>query len=168
MKCRMMAAAMLFHGDELLMMERSMSRTLNPGMWAAVGGHLEPDELSRPRDACLREIYEETGFGPDDIVDLQLRYILLRNKENELRQQFIYSGVTKRKTFVDTDEGRLHWIPVDQVLNRDRDIPYIFRMALDHYFRLGPSEHVWVGIANLDPSTVQPRVDWVPLTDPHY
>lgn len=168
MKCRMMAAAMLFHGDELLMMERSMERTLNPGMWAAVGGHLEPDELSRPREACLREIAEETGFTRDDITDLTLRYILLRNKDGELRQQFIYSGHTNRKDFVDTDEGKLHWIPIAQVL--DRNIPYIFRMALEHYFRVGPGpgEHVWVGIANLDASTEQPRIDWVPLTDPGY
>jgi 8-oxo-dGTP diphosphatase len=166
MKCRMMAAAMLFHGDELLMMERSMERTLNPGMWAAVGGHLEPDELSRPRDACMREIYEETGFAPDDIKELKLRYILLRNKDGELRQQFIYSGIATRKDFVDTDEGKLHWVPVAEVL--DREIPYIFRMTLDHYFREGPREHAWVGIASLDPSTNGPRVDWLPLTDPNY
>ncbi|GAA3408302.1 NUDIX domain-containing protein [Paenibacillus hodogayensis] len=168
MKCRMMAAAMLFHDDELLMMERSMSRTLNPGMWAAVGGHLEPDELSRPRHACLREIQEETGFGPDDIADLKLRYILLRNKEGELRQQFIYSGRALRRDFVDTDEGDLHWVPVAEVLDRDRDIPYIYRKTLEHYFRTGPCDHVWVGVANLDPPSGQPRVDWVPLTDPNY
>lgn len=166
MKSRMMAAAMLFHGDELLMMERSLARTLNPGMWAAVGGHLEPDELSRPRDACLREIFEETGFAPDDIEELTLRYILLRNKDGELRQQFIYSGRAKRKDFIDTDEGQLHWVPLADVL--DRDIPYIFRMMLEHYFRVGPGEHAWVGIARLDPATDKPCVDWVPLTDPGY
>lgn len=166
MKCRMMAAAMLFHEDKLLMMKRSMSRTLNPGMWAAVGGHLEPEELSRPRDACLREIAEETGFADDEIEELTLRYILLRNNQGELRQQFIYSGIVKRTNFVDTDEGELYWIPIEEVL--DRDIPYIFRAALEHYFREGPRDHAWVGTANMDAATGYPRVDWVPLTDPRY
>lgn len=166
MECRMMAAAMLFYGDELLMMERSPNRTLNPGMWAAVGGHLEPDELNRPRDACYREIFEETGFARDDIEELTLRYILIRNKDGELRQQFIYSGKALRKNFIDSDEGTLHWVPLPQVLNRE--IPYIYRMALEHYFRVGPCEHAWVGIANFDEQESRPRVDWVPLSDPHY
>lgn len=166
MKCRIMTAIMLFNGDELLMMERSMTRTLNPGMWAAVGGHVEPEEMSRPRDAILREIFEETGFAPEDIERLTLRYVLLRNKDGELRQQYIYSGDTLRRDFVDSDEGKLHWIPREQVL--DRDIPYIYRKSLEHYLAHGPAEHAWVGIASADPVTALPRVDWIPLTDPNY
>lgn len=166
MKCRIMAAAMLFHGDELLMMKRSMSRTLNPGMWAAVGGHLEPDELSRPRDACLREIAEETGFTEQDIENLKLRYILLRNNNGELRQQFIYSGNAKRKDFVDTDEGELHWIHVSEAL--ERNLPYIYRATLEHYLSGGDRSHVWVGIASRDEAGQSPKVDWVPLSDPLY
>lgn len=155
---------MLFHGDELLMMKRSAKRTLNPGMWAAVGGHLEPDELGRPRDACLREIAEETGLLEHDIEALTLRYVLLRNNKGELRQQFIYSGRAKRKDVIDTDEGELHWIPRADVL--DRDIPYIFRATLEHYFRVGETDFAWVGIARANPQTGEAGVDWVPLTDP--
>lgn len=166
MKCRIMTAAMLFHGDELLMMERSMQRTLSPGMWAAVGGHLEPDELSRPRDACLREIAEETGFEPKDVADLTLRYVLLRNKEGELRQQYIYSGTALRKDFIDSDEGKLHWIPTARVL--DRTIPYIFRKTLERFLSVGPEPQVWVGIARLNESDGKPCMDWSPLSDPGY
>jgi 8-oxo-dGTP diphosphatase len=66
---RMLSTALLINSkDELLMMKRSLNRTLSPGLWAAVGGHLEPHELNHPRAACLREIAEETGIGHADIT----------------------------------------------------------------------------------------------------
>jgi 8-oxo-dGTP diphosphatase len=166
MESLMIAAAMLFHGDELLMMKRSMTRTINPGMWAAVGGHMEQEEIGSPKEACYREIFEETGFAREDVGELTLRYILLRNKNGELRQQFIYSGHVKRRDFVDTDEGTLHWIPLGRVL--DREIPYIYRKALKHYMSVGPQQHAWVGVANYDERQQGPRIDWVPLSDPNY
>ena len=36
------------------------NRPPNQGLWNGVGGHIEPGES--PRDACLREVYEETGY----------------------------------------------------------------------------------------------------------
>ncbi|MDF2927290.1 MAG: hypothetical protein K0R57_6204 [Paenibacillaceae bacterium] len=43
---RLMSVALLCHGDELLMMKRSPLRTLSPGKWAGIGGHLERDRGS--------------------------------------------------------------------------------------------------------------------------
>ncbi|OXM86839.1 NUDIX domain-containing protein [Paenibacillus rigui] len=162
-RARMMATAMLFNGNDLLMMKRSLTRTLNPGMWAAVGGHLEPEEINDPRTACLREIFEETGLQPHEILDLQLQYILIRLNQNEIRQQFIYTAHTARRDVLQTDEGVLHWIPREQVLQRD--IPFIFHTLLAHYFTNGPAPHIWVGSAGYD-SSKQPAVLWTPLVDP--
>ena len=162
-RARMLATAMLFNGNDLLMMKRSMTRTLNPGMWAAVGGHLEPEELNDPRMACLREIYEETGLAEHEIHDLHLQYILLRLNQNEVRQQFIYTARTARRDILQTDEGVLHWIPLDQVLNRK--IPFIFHSLLEHYFTHGPTAHIWVGSAGFDHES-RPVVQWTPLLDP--
>lgn len=162
-RARMMATAMLFNGNDLLMMKRSMSRTLSPGMWAAVGGHLEPEEINDPRTACLREIFEETGLAEHEIHNLHLQYILLRLNQNEIRQQFIYTAQTARRDIVQTDEGVLHWIPREQVLQRD--IPFIFRSLLEHYFTHGPAPHIWVGSAGYDTS-LKPVVQWTPLVDP--
>ncbi|WP_248927383.1 NUDIX domain-containing protein [Paenibacillus hamazuiensis] len=162
-RTRIISAAMLFYENDLLMMERSLTRTLNPGMWAVVGGHLEPSEISDPKAACLREIEEETGLTQDDIRDLKLQYILLRLNRNEVRQQFIYTATALKREVAQTDEGDLHWIPREDVLNRD--IPFIFRSLLAHYFENGPSPHIWVGTAGIDDSA-NPIVRWTELIDP--
>jgi len=49
---------------EILLIRRSPGRIL-PGLWQCVSGSLEPDE--RVAIAALREVAEETGYGPDAI-----------------------------------------------------------------------------------------------------
>ena len=49
---------------EILLIKRSPGRIL-PGLWQCVSGSLEPGE--RVTAGALRELAEETGFGPDDI-----------------------------------------------------------------------------------------------------
>ncbi|WP_281889021.1 NUDIX domain-containing protein [Paenibacillus sp. YYML68] len=162
-RTRMLAAAMLFHDNELLMMKRSMSRTLSPGLWAAVGGHLEPEEINDPEKAVLREIHEETGLELDQIKQLRLRYILHRLNRNEVRQQFIYSAEAMTRIVGQSEEGELHWIPRELVMNRE--LPFIYRKLLEHYFTYGPSDHVWVGTAGVEENG-EPTVHWTPLIDP--
>ncbi|MEC0225586.1 MULTISPECIES: NUDIX domain-containing protein [Paenibacillus] len=162
---RMLSTALLWNSqNELLMMKRSLTRTLSPGVWAAVGGHLEPDELNNPRAACLREIYEETGIEHDEIEGLQLQYVLLRLNGQEVRQQFFYIGKMDVNPRIVTNEGDLHWIPKEQVL--DRPIPYIFRCLLEHYFQVGLTPHPWIGSAGVIAGTEEPTVHWNPLIDP--
>jgi 8-oxo-dGTP diphosphatase len=163
---RLMSVAVLFNGDDMLMMKRSPNRTLSPGKWAGIGGHLEPAELGDPRTACLREVEEETGLQPEDIEDLELRYILLRLNGNDLRQQFVYVGRTRHRHVRDTDEGVLHWVPRTEILNRD--IPFVFKTLLQHWLETERSEQLWMGTATLDLSggTDTPSIVWVPVVDP--
>jgi 8-oxo-dGTP diphosphatase len=146
---RLMSVAVLFHGDHMLMMKRSPNRTLSPGKWAGIGGHLEPAEIGDPYAACLREVEEETGLRPEDIEGLELRYILLRLNGRDLRQQFVYVGRALKREVTPTDEGELHWIHMNDVLNRD--IPYVFRTVLQHWLQGdGPSEPLWMATATLE------------------
>ncbi|WP_438444307.1 NUDIX domain-containing protein [Gorillibacterium sp. sgz5001074] len=167
---RLMAVAMLFNGGDMLMMKRSPNRTLSPGMWAGVGGHLEPSELGDPRAACLREVEEETGLRPEEIRDLELKYILLRLNGTDLRQQFVYTGRTDRRDVATTEEGELHWIPKEEILNRD--LPFVFRSLLAHWLSEEPSDAVWMGTATLEdagsghPEEPRPVIRWVPVRDP--
>ncbi|MDF2670167.1 MAG: hydrolase [Paenibacillus sp.] len=164
MEFRLIAAAILFNGNDVLMMKRSERRTLNPGLWATVGGHVEGYELANPIQACVREITEETGFEPQDVHELTLRYILMRNNRGEFRQQFIYVGSVTRRDFHQTDEGELHWIPFEELLNRP--LPYIFRATLEHFQFNRFSPHVWFGSAIRSLELDEPLVIWTPLTDP--
>ncbi|UKS27742.1 NUDIX hydrolase [Paenibacillus sp. HWE-109] len=162
---RMISTALLWNSrNELLMMKRSLSRTVSPGLWAAVGGHLEPNELNNPREACLREIWEETGIEHDEIQGLRLQYILLRLNGQEVRQQFFYIGTTDVSPRIVTNEGDLHWIAKDQVL--DRPVPFIFRSLLEHYFTVGLTPHPWIGSAGVIAGTEEPTIHWNPLIDP--
>jgi 8-oxo-dGTP pyrophosphatase MutT (NUDIX family) len=52
---------------EILLIRRAPHRIF-PGLWQCVTGGIEPDE--RVPLAALREVLEETGFGPDDIAGL--------------------------------------------------------------------------------------------------
>jgi 8-oxo-dGTP pyrophosphatase MutT (NUDIX family) len=51
-------------GSEILLLRRSPGRIL-PGLWQCVSGSLEPGE--RVALGALRELAEETGFGPEAI-----------------------------------------------------------------------------------------------------
>lgn len=48
-------------GTDVLLLHRSAGRPL-PGLWQGVSGRVEPGE--RITSAALREVGEETGFGP--------------------------------------------------------------------------------------------------------
>jgi 8-oxo-dGTP diphosphatase len=133
-----MAAAILFNGDDILMMKRSPTRKLAPGMWAAIGGHLEIGEHSTPMSGCLREIYEETQLEESDITDLRLRYIILRLKDDEIRHQYIYVGNTAARQVHQTDEGDLHWIHRAKILNLE--MTATTRFIFEHYFTIGEAD----------------------------
>ena len=112
MNTRVFAGAFLRCGDEVLLMKRSETKKIAPGLWAGVGGHLEPHEIHSPITACLREIEEETGILPAQIERLDLRYFALCKSET-LDSVYYFTGVLSEKpTLRETDEGSLHWVDV--------------------------------------------------------
>jgi 8-oxo-dGTP pyrophosphatase MutT (NUDIX family) len=65
--CWMFRVGMTARGverPEILLIRRSAGRIL-PGLWQCVSGSLEPGE--RITAGALRELAEETGFGPNEI-----------------------------------------------------------------------------------------------------
>src|SRR5690606_38115128 len=95
--------------------------------------------------------------------DLKLRYVLLRIKEDEIRQQFVYFGKTRKKDFVDSEEGELHWIPMDIVKNTR--VSKIISFMLDHYFENPDINDVMIGTITRDEEE-QPKIQWSELKDP--
>ncbi len=110
MHTRQMVVAFLEQPSGILMLHRSPEASLFPGMWAGVGGHIEPYEMNDPRAAIEREIREETGFAAHDLVGLHWQAIVLRLAGQEIRQQYVYFGGTRRGDFADSPEGSLAWV----------------------------------------------------------
>ncbi|WP_219836776.1 NUDIX domain-containing protein [Paenibacillus sp. R14(2021)] len=163
MEVRQMAVAYLFHGDELLLIRKSGSRLHAETYWSGVGGHMEPHELNSPREACLREIYEEAGIQASELIDLKLRYILLRVKEAEIRQQYVYFGRTTGRSVRASDEGELFW--VDQEAWPQLTFSTINAFMLAHYRDHVDAEQVFTGTITLE-ETGQPAMQWAELRDP--
>jgi 8-oxo-dGTP diphosphatase len=157
----MMAAAYLFCDDDVLMMKRADTLKFFPGVWAPVGGHVQPSEINDPYSTCLREIEEETGLKPDDISGLALRFIILRMKGSEVRQQFTYFGRIKRRDVPPCGEGEFHFIPIQKAVALHMSIAST--LMLQKYRETGDDSTVLVGTVWGEPG--QPQVTWAPLKD---
>ena len=123
--------AFLEHNNKFLMMRRSKERKVYPDVWTAIGGGAKLEEMFYPRTACLREITEETSILPDEITGLSLRYLIVVNINTNIRNHFVYFGKSKTIDFIDTDEGTLHWVDKDDLLNL-KLTPY-FKSLIQHY-----------------------------------
>ncbi|RXZ79014.1 NUDIX domain-containing protein [Paenibacillaceae bacterium] len=164
-RTRLMASAFLFHGEQLLLMKKQASQwqKQTEPFYSAIGGHLEPVEINDPLVACYREIEEETGLRRGDLHNLRLKYILLRLKEDEIRQQYVYVGETKRTDVVDSEEGQLLWHPRNAL--RELRSSFIMHAVLAHYLNNPGIDHVLTGTMSVSEDGM-PVVQWNPLIDP--
>ena len=105
-----MTSVFLVRDEQVLLLYRMGSRAV-PDSWVGVGGHLEPSEIADPTGAALRELYEEIGVGADQISDLALRYVALRDSASELRQIFYFTATLRPEVPSPTEcaEGELRW-----------------------------------------------------------
>lgn len=68
MKIREVVAGIIFDGDNVCLVRRSMSVGSDPGLWHCVTGYLEP--RTSPRRQILNELHEELGLERSQIVKL--------------------------------------------------------------------------------------------------
>ncbi|HBS44500.1 MAG TPA: hypothetical protein DEA91_08680 [Paenibacillus sp.] len=158
---RQMSVAFLIHGDKLLMMEKPKSASFVSGMVVPIGGHLKQDEISNPSEACLREVEEETGLTNDDLTDLELRYIILRIKETEIRIQYVYFSNAKHLAVRESEEGKLLW--VDMGLVNNFNVTATTKYIIEHYSKNENSSNIYVGTMKSVES--EPEITWALLKD---
>ncbi len=148
-KLRNMTALYLVSEDKMLLLYRIGSRVLSTPCWCGIGGHFEKEELNDARAALLREVSEEIGLAEKDLEDLRLRYITLRQKEGEIRQNYYFFARLATGTVVqDTcDEGVLEWVPLTEVCGKD--MPYSAGYVIRHYLETGRrDETLYCGVAD--------------------
>ena len=135
-KLRCMTALYLTQGEQLLCLQRNGGRVA-AGKWVgAAGGHFESGELNDARACVLRELREELGLTEDDLTGLSLRYITLRLKNGEVRQNYYFFAALKdpHRPLAST-EGQLRWFLPQQL--QALPMPGSAKHMLEHWVTTG-------------------------------
>ena len=135
-KLRNMASIYIISNESMLMLYRSGSKVVPPS-WCGIGGHFECDELNDARACVLRELEEEMHLTEGDISGIELRYITLRLKNEEVRQNYYFFASLKEDATVSLacDEGRPQWVPLGKV--NELEMPFTAQYVLQHYMETG-------------------------------
>lgn len=135
---RIMTSIFLVRDDRVLLLYRIGSSAI-PDSWVGIGGHVEPDEVCDPESAAIRELREEVGVTAEDISDLALRYVSLRDPGHELRFTYYFTA----DLFPDTPEptacpeGELRWFEIVDPDTTKLDMPPTAAAALQHWLTEG-------------------------------
>ena len=136
-KLRNMTALYLRCNGGMVLLYRVGSRVVGNSYTGMAGGHFEQDELNDARACVLRELREETGLTEADVENLSMRYVTLRLKNGEIRQNYYFfeqlapgAALPER-----CDEGRLEWAPYGELL--EREMPVTAHHVLRHYLETG-------------------------------
>lgn len=108
-------AFMLIKEGQVLAEKRKQTKKADPGATALPGGHIENGES--PKDALLRETYEELGIVPGS-----MRFICTLFHETEEFQRIHYFAVEAWHGAIESHEAEyLLWIPVTEPHRLDID-----------------------------------------------
>ena len=141
---RPMTAIYLTRGEKILLLYRIGSRVVGNSYTGSAGGHLEAEEYRDPKACMLRELREETGLTAEALEGLKLRYITMRLKNGEVRQNYYYFAELKAGFDVkDSNEGRLEWHDMDGL--NGLPMPVTARHVVDHYLTTGRFNDVLYG-----------------------
>ena len=136
MLLRPMTAIYLTRGEKILLLYRIGSRVVGNSYTGAAGGHIEAEEYRDPRACILRELQEETGLTQEQLEGLDLRYITMRNKNGEIRQNYYYFAILKDGAEVhNSNEGRLEWHDLNAL--DALPMPVTARHVVEHYLAVG-------------------------------
>ncbi len=135
MKLRNMTSVYFYNDTGLLCLYRLGSRVADHLYIGSSGGHFEEGELNDPQACVLREMEEELGLMEADITDLSLRYITLRLKNGEIRQNYYYFARLKEERELTSTEGTLQWVPYSRVPLLE--MPQSAKDMILHYLKEG-------------------------------
>ena len=134
-KLRNMTSVYLTGEQGILCLYRIGSRVANNLYVGAAGGHFEKDELSDARACVLREMQEELGLAEDDVQDMKLRYITLRLKNGEIRQNYYFFGKLLSQKPLQSTEGILKWFSYEEAAHLQ--MPASAKKMMLHYLQVG-------------------------------
>ncbi len=144
-KLRNMTSVYLTGERGILCLYRIGSKVANNKYIGSAGGHFEKDELNDAKQCVLREMQEELGLHESDVEDLKLRYITLRLKNGEIRQNYYFFGKLKSNRALESTEGILRWFSNEEA--EHLKMPASAKHMLRHYLKVGRFDnHLYAGI----------------------
>lgn len=144
-KLRNMTSVYLTGEQGILCLYRIGSRVANNKYVGSAGGHFEADELSDAKKCALREMQEELGLTESDVADMKLRYITLRLKNGEIRQNYYFFAKLKTEKPLQSTEGNLKWFTYEEAENLE--MPASAKHMMLHYLKVGRfDDNLYAGI----------------------
>lgn len=147
-KLRNMASIYLYdENNRILLLYRVGSRVVNNAYIGTAGGHFEKEELNDSKSCILRELREETGLTINDISNPNLKYITLRYKNDEIRQNYYYfAKIINPNKKIQSSEGKLKWFKCEEIL--ELDMPHTAKYVIEHYIKEGRNNNkIYGGVA---------------------
>lgn len=102
----------LIKKDKYLMLYRN-KKLIDPnkGKWITVGGHIEENETKE--EACIREVFEETGF-----TLLDYKYLGIVHFRGDFKEDMdIFISHSFSGEMHECDEGELEWFTKNEINN---------------------------------------------------
>lgn len=144
-KLRNMTSVYLTGEQGILCLYRIGSRVANNKYVGSAGGHFEFDELNDAKKCALREMQEELGLTESDVEDMKLRYITLRLKNGEIRQNYYFFAKLKTERTLQSTEGNLKWFTYEEAENLE--MPASAKQMMLHYLTVGRfDDNLYAGI----------------------
>ena len=134
-RLRSMTSVYFVREDGVLCLFRIGSRIANNKYIGAAGGHFEKDEVASARNCVLREMEEELGLTEEDTEGLDMKYITLRLKDGEVRQNYYFFARLKMERELKSSEGTLKWVKWDELAGLE--MPVSAKHMILHYAKIG-------------------------------
>ena len=147
MKQRNMTSVYLRRCGKFLLLKRQGSRVVNNVWIGSAGGHFENYELNNAKACAMRELEEELGLTDDDIADLNLRYITLRNTAGEVRVNYYFFAELECDKELCSNEGELAWYGAEELC--ELEMPFTAKFVVEHYIGKGQYDaELYGGVAD--------------------
>lgn len=135
-RLRNMTSVYLTYKERILLLYRQGSRVVNDKWIGSAGGHFEPQELNNAFACAIRELEEELGVREEHLEKIELRYLTIYNKPEELRQNYYFFAQLKDDSVVSiSNEGQLKWFDIEEILSLD--MPFTSKMVTNHWVKEG-------------------------------
>lgn len=148
MNLRPMTSVYFLYRDKMLLLYRVGSRVVIDPAYCGIGGHFEPEELQSAKACALREVREEIGLDEKDFENFTLRYVTLRLKNGEIRENYYFFADLTHDLdpLPPCSEGTLKWVPIEACLSLP--MPHTAKAMLTHYLKTGRyDQKLYVGTA---------------------